>query len=197
MTYLELWLIAIGLAMDCFVIAISRGLMFKEIKGKEVLGISFLFGISPALLSFLGYFISCSFSHYLMRIDYWIVFIILSCLGIQMIWEYYKERGQIEPCKECVNIKVICLLALATSMDAFGIGISWALIGIKRNMEIFYTASVVGFASFLFTFIGLLFGYWSQKNSYYIRQIPVKLLGGLILLIIGGKVLLEHLSMHQ
>ncbi len=197
MTHLELWLLAIGLAMDCFVIAISRGLMIQKIEWKEVVGVAFLFGLSPALLSLLGCYISSSFTHYVENIDHWIVFIIFSWLGIQMIKEYYNERGKIVPCKTCINFKVISLLALATSVDAFGVGLSWALLGMERGADVLYSSSVVGITSSLFTFVGLLFGCWSQKRSYYLRQIPVKLLGGLILLAIGGKVLFEHLSIHQ
>lgn len=197
MTHLDLWFLAIGLAMDCLVIAISRGLMIKRIEWKEVFGIAFLFGLSPLLLSLLGGCISNSFTHYFESINHWIVFAIFTWLGLQMIWEYYKERGTIVPCAICTNFKVISLLALATSLDAFGVGLSWALLGMASNLDLFYSSFVVGLVSSLFTFVGLLFGHWSRQRSYYVRQIPVKLLGGLILLLIGGKVLLEHLSIYK
>lgn len=193
MTHLELWFLSIGLAMDCFAIAIARGMMSKKMGWQERLRTAFLFGAFPALLSFLGWCTSHSFSYYIKTIDHWIVFIILFILGIQMIREYIKEKGTVVSCKDCDNLKVICLLAFATSIDAFAVGISWALLGSQKQFDVVSSALIVGFVSFFFSFLGLFLGYWSQKNSYYVRRFPIKLVGGIVLIFIGGKILVEHL----
>lgn len=158
-----------------------------------MLKIAFFFGSFPALLSFVGWCTSFSFSYYIKSVDHWIVFIILFVLGVQMIREYIKEKGSIVPCKDCDNLKVICLLAFATSIDAFAVGLSWALLGSQEQGLVVYSALIVGFVSFFFSFMGLFLGYWSKKNSYYVRQFPIKLVGGLVLIFIGGKILVEHL----
>lgn len=193
MTLLEIWMIAIGLAMDCFAMSIASGLLLKQIEWRPILLMSFCFGLFQALMPLGGWFGAHMFSHLIEKIDHWIAFGILVYLGVNMIRESMKE----ETCKKEFDprkLTVICTLAIATSIDALAVGISFACLGYKTPNDMLSPIIIIGCVSFALSIIGLIFGICCSNGLA--RKIKVELLGGLILISIGCKILIEHLINH-
>jgi len=188
MTNLENWLIAVGLAMDCLAVSIASGIILKKVKWGNILTMAFFFGFFQFLMPFLGWAGASRFSHLIEDFDHWAVFLILAFLGGRMIWESFKD----EDCKKEFNpgsLKVILTLAIATSLDALAVGVSYAFMGIKTVGGIMSPILIIGLVSFLMSVFGLLFGiFFGCKHN-----MRVELWGGLILIGIGTKVLIEHL----
>jgi len=191
MTNLENWLIAIGLAMDCLAVSIASGIILKKVQWRTILTMAFFFGFFQALMPFLGWLGASRFSHLIENVDHWIVFLILSFLGGRMIWESFKD----DECRKDFNpasLKVIFTLAIATSLDALAVGISYAFMGIRTVEGIFSPILIIGLVSFIISVFGLLFGIFFGCR----HNMRVELWGGLILIFIGTKILIEHICMQ-
>lgn len=191
MTGLENWLIALGLAMDCLAVSIASGIILKKVQLKSMLVMAFFFGFFQGIMPFLGWLGASRFSHLIENVDHWIAFFILLLLGGRMIWESFKD----EDCKKEFNpssLKVVLTLAIATSLDALAVGVSYAFLGIKTVDQIVSPIMIIGFVSFIMSLAGLFFGiYFGCK-----RNMKVELWGGLILIAIGSKILIEHLCLQ-
>ena len=190
MTGLEIWLLAIGLAMDCFAVSIASGIILKRTRWRPMLVMAFAFGLFQAIMPLIGWMCAKTFSHLIESIDHWIAFGILAFLGGRMIWESFKEE-------ECcllftpANLKVVLTMAVATSIDALAVGISFAFLGIQDYSDILSPILIIGFVSFVLSLIGLIFGI--QCGCGLARKLKAELWGGIILVIIGIKILIEHL----
>ena len=163
MTGLEIWLLAVGLAMDCFAVSIASGIILKRARLRPMLVMAISFGFFQALMPLLGWIGASFFSHLIESIDHWIAFGILAFLGGRMIMESFKD----EDCKheyDPTSLKVVLALAVATSIDALAVGVSFA-----------------------FLMFGIRFG------CDIARRLRAELWGGIILVIIGTKILVEHL----
>lgn len=183
-------MLAVGLAMDCFAVSIASGIIMKRTLWRPMLTMAFFFGFFQALMPLIGWLGAKMFSHLIEHIDHWIAFAILAFLGGRMVWDSFKKeeaRHEYDP----TRLKVVLTLAVATSIDALAIGISFALLGIKEVTQIFYPISIIGFVSFALSMIGLTFGI--RFGQGFARKLRAELLGGIILLIIGTKILIEHL----
>lgn len=190
MTGFEIWLIAIGLAMDCFAVSIASGIILKRIQWQPMLVMAFAFGIFQAIMPFLGWIGASTFSHLIESVDHWIACAILAFLGVRMIIESFKD----EDCRQEFNPahpKVVLTMAVATSIDALAIGISFALLGISDYSAILSPICIIGFVSFALSLAGLLFGI--KCGCGIGRKLRAELWGGIILVIIGTKILIEHL----
>lgn len=190
MTGLEIWLLAIGLAMDCFAVSIASGIILKRIRLRPMLVMAFFFGLFQALMPLVGWFCANSFSHLIESVDHWIAFGILAFLGGRMIKESFKD----EDCKheyDPTSLKVVLALAVATSIDALAIGVSFAFLGIRQFSAILPPAGIIGFVSFALSMIGLVFGI--RFGCGIARRLRAEFWGGVILVIIGTKILIEHL----
>jgi Predicted membrane protein len=188
MTNLENWLIAVGLAMDCLAVSIASGIILKKLNWRTILTMAFFFGFFQALMPFLGWVGASRFSHLIEDFDHWVVFLILCFLGGRMIWESFKD----DECKKEFNpasLKVVLTLAIATSLDALAVGVSYAFMGIRTFDGILSPISIIGFVSFIISVFGLLFGIFFGCR----HNMRVELWGGLILIGIGTKVLIEHI----
>ena len=131
MTGLEIWLLAVGLAMDCFAVSIASGIILKRARLRPMLVMAVSFGFFQALMPLLGWIGASFFSHLIESIDHWIAFGILAFLGGRMIMESFKDEG----CKheyDPTSLKVVLALAVATSIDALAVGVSFAFLGIKQ-----------------------------------------------------------------
>lgn len=189
MNGLEIWLLAVGLAMDCFAISIASGILLKRTLWRPMLTMAFFFGLFQAIMPLLGW-IASTFSHLIESLDHWIAFIILAFLGGRMVRESFKD----EDCKkeyDPKSLKVVLALAVATSIDALAIGVSFAFLGMRDFSEILAPISIIGFVSFVMSLIGLLFGI--RFGCGIARKLRAELWGGIILIIIGTKILIEHL----
>ncbi|WP_317469695.1 manganese efflux pump MntP [Bacteroides hominis] len=194
MTGLEIWLLAIGLAMDCLAVSIASGIILKRIQWRPMLVMAFFFGLFQAIMPLLGWLGASTFSHLIESVDHWIAFAILAFLGGRMIKESFKE----EDCCQRFNpasLKVVITMAIATSIDALAIGVSFAFLGIKSCSSILYPVGIIGFVSFLMSLIGLIFGI--HFGCGIARKLRAELWGGIILILIGTKILIEHLFFNN
>lgn len=184
MTLLELFLIAIGLSMDAFAVAVCKGLSMKTINKKYMFLIALFFGGFQALMPLLGYFLGSQFSVYIERFDHWVAFLLLAVIGGNMIRESREEAE--EESYQGINYKELLLLAVATSIDALAVGITFAFL----QVEIVPAVALIGCTTFVLSLIGVVVG-----NLFGARyKSRAEFTGGVILLLIGVKILLEHLG---
>lgn len=190
MTGLEIWLLAIGLAMDCFAVSIASGIILKRVRMRPMLIMALAFGFFQALMPLLGWIGASFFSHLIENIDHWIAFAILAFLGGRMVLESFKDedcRHEFDP----TSLKVVSALAVATSIDALAVGVSFAFLGVRSFSSIPPSIGIIGFVSFALSFVGLMFGI--RFGCGIARKLRAELWGGVILIIIGTKILIEHL----
>ncbi len=185
---MELALMGVGLAMDAFAVAICKGLAMRKVNKKQALVIGLFFGGFQALMPFLGWVLGSRFERYITNIDHWIAFLLLGFIGGKMIVEAVKpaeavEIGQMDP---PLDLKELLLLAIATSIDALAVGITFAFL----DYPIVEAISVIGIVTFVIAvggvYVGNFFG-----NKYKNRA---EFAGGLILVILGTRILLTHLG---
>ena len=190
MTGLEIWLLAIGLAMDCFAVSIASGIILKRVRMRPMLIMALAFGFFQALMPLLGWIGASFFSHLIENIDHWIAFAIQAFLGGRMVLESFKDedcRHEFDP----TSLKVVSALAVATSIDALAVGVSFAFLGVRSFSSILPSIGIIGFVSFALSFVGLMFGI--RFGCGIARKLRAELWGGVILIIIGTKILIEHL----
>lgn len=193
MTTFEIWLVAVGLAMDCFAVSIASGMLLKRTEWHPILMMAFFFGLFQAMMPLGGWLGASTFSHLIENVDHWIAFGILVYLGINMINESRKE----ETCRKEYNprkLKVICTLAVATSIDALAVGISFACLGYQYWTDILPPVTIIGMVSFTMSIAGVLIGI--SCGNGLARKLKAEMFGGIILIIIGTKILMEHLLNH-
>ena len=189
MNQLDIWFLALALAMDCFAVSIASGIIVKKHIGKMMIRMAFLFGFFQAAMPLIGWFGVSTFTSYLENIDHWIAFGLLTFLGGRMIRESFLPEGEkkIKPRK----LKTQVVLAIATSIDALAVGISFACTGFSNLKMLVYPLFIIGFVSFVMSITGVLLGVKFGKPIA--KKFKPELLGGIILIFIGIKVLLSHL----
>lgn len=179
----ELFLIAIGLSMDAFAVSICKGLSVKKILIRHMFCVGIWFGGFQALMPFVGYTLGSYFQSFITSIDHWIAFILLGFIGFNMIRE---SRSEEEECSVSFGIRAMSALAIATSIDALAVGITFAFL----QVSIIPAITLIGVTTFVLSVIGLfagnLFGNRFKSHS--------ELLGGVILILMGFKILVEHLG---
>lgn len=179
----ELIIIAIGLSMDAFAVSIGKGLALPRVRYRHALCAGLWFGGFQALMPVAGYLLGSAFAAFVEAWDHWISFILLAYIGINMIKEAFESK--VESKDKGFAIRIMFLLAVATSIDALAVGVSLAFL----NASILSSAMVIGFTTFLFSaagvYIGNLFGNRYRKTA--------ECIGGVILIVIGIKILIEHL----
>ncbi len=180
----EIFLISLGLAMDSFAVAICKGLSMKKMNYKKAIIIALYFGLFQALMPIIGYFLGDTFDHEVTSIDHWIIFILLSLIGGNMIKEAFSKEE--EKSNDKTDFKTMIVLAIATSIDALAIGITFAFL----KVNILFSVSLIGLTAFILSFIGVKIG--NVFGDKYEKK--ATLAGGLILLLIGIKILLNHLG---
>ncbi len=185
MSFSELLLIAIGLSMDAFAVAVCKGLSVGKTKVRHYIITGLWFGGFQALMPFLGYLLGTTFEKYIVAFDHWIAFILLSVIGINMIKEgFSKEENETDA---SFSFKNMLLLAIATSIDALAVGVTFALL---PDVNIFHAVSLIGMTTFILSAIGIKIG--SVFGMKY--KSAAEITGGIILILMGTKILLEHLG---
>ena len=181
-------LLAIGLAMDCFAISVTAGMATNKPAFLQQLKMATLFGLFQAVMPLFSFLAGKGFAEQIQRIDHWLAFIILLFIGGKMIYEDLKSRKKTNFEKKTKNMfqwYTLLSLAVATSIDALATGLIFVPYGNKIWLAVF----IIGLCSFLLSFIGSYLGtYWSGKIRF-----RAELVGGIILIIIGTKILIEHL----
>ena len=190
MGFLELALIGVGLSMDAFAVSICKGLSMRKVDKKYMLVLAAFFGGFQALMPTLGWFLGSQFQTYITAIDHWIAFILLTLIGGKMILDVIKEKGENEEvCPDDsvrIDLKEFFLLAVATSIDALAVGITFAFLQVKLASSV----TIIGCITFCFTIAGVLIG--NVFGSKFKDKATI--LGGIILIGIGVKILIEHLE---
>lgn len=184
MNIIEMILIGIGLAMDAFAVSICKGLSMKKMQWNKAVIIGLYFGIFQGVMPIIGYFLGSTFSGLVEKVDHWIAFGLLVIIGITMIVEALK-KGE-EELNDKTDFKTMIALAIATSIDALAVGVSSAMI----DTNIFIEAIIICVITFALSFVGVKIGNvfgdkWGKKAQFA---------GGCILILIGVKILLEHLG---
>lgn len=184
MDVLSILLIALGLAMDAFAVAISSGYMIKHIKAKNALTIAIFFGLFQAIMPIIGWLSGMTLRNFIAGFDHWIAFGLLCIIGGKMIYESFKlatTENKIDP----LNIYVLFILSIATSIDALAVGLSLSFL----KVAIALPAIIIGIVTFILSFLGVYIG--NKVGHFFEKKIEV--IGGLILIGIGIKILVEHL----
>lgn len=186
MEILEIALVSIGLAMDALAVAICKGLSMKKMEWKKAIIIGLWFGVFQGGMPVIGYFLGNTFEHFIISIDHWVSFILLGCIGGNMIKEAFdKER---ESSNDDISFKSMFALAIATSIDALVVGTAYVCAYGSENASIAFLS--IGIITFLISVLGVKagnkFGDKYKKKSQFA--------GGLILVILGTKILLEHIG---
>ena len=182
MGIISILLIAVGLAMDSLAVSISGGIVMRPFCIRQSLRLALTMGIFQGGMTLLGWLMGVSFSSYITAFDHWIAFILLGFLGGKMIYESFGEE---ETTISSFSTKTLLTLGVATSIDALAVGVSMAFL----ETSIYFPAFIIGFVTFALSLIGVISGYRFGK----IKGINVELFGGIILIAIGVKILIEHL----
>ena len=188
MNSLDIWLLAVALAMDCFTVSIVSGVMVRRHLLGLMLRLAVFFGVFQALMPLIGWLATNHFSEALESIDHWIAFGLLTFIGGKMIKESFKEES--EHTFNPQRLSTQLLLAVATSIDALAVGISFACIGYNTLTSLLWPLIIIGIVSFTFSVTGYLLGVRFGRRIE--RRLKPELLGGIILLVIGGKILMSH-----
>ena len=184
MSLLSLFLIAVGLSMDAFAVSVCKGLAMPKITFKKAAVVGLWFGGFQALMPFLGYILGSQLSNSIEAFDHWIAFILLALIGASMIKEALSKEE--EEANDSLDIKTMFLLALATSIDALAVGVTFAFL----KQDILPAVTFIGVITFAFSSIGVKIG-----NIFGAKfKSKAELAGGLILIFMGTKILLEHLG---
>lgn len=184
MGFFSLFFLAVGLSMDAFAVSICKGLAIKRMNYGNAVKAGLFFGIFQAVMPLIGFFLGSRFQSFITEIDHWIAFILLFLIGGNMIRESFgKEKQQ----NDSFDFKTMFFLAVATSIDALAVGITFAFFHIK----ILPAVTLIGCTTFLFSFFGVKIG--NVFGSKYEKK--ASLAGGVILILIAFKILLEHLNL--
>ncbi len=187
MSFGELLLLAVGVSMDAFAVAICKGLSMKKatIQAQVICGA--WFGGFQALMPAIGYFLGMLFAAAIQAVDHWVAFVLLGIIGANMLKEAFSKDCDCEETGADLGVKTMFLMAVATSIDALAVGISLAMAG---NVNIFLAVAFIGLTTFAFSALGVkignVFGSRFEKKAQF--------LGGVILIVLGLKILLEHLG---
>lgn len=185
MGFVELFLIGIGLAMDAFAVSICKGLKMPELKIKDATVIALFFGGFQALMPFIGWAAGKNFEKYITEFDHWIAFLLLLFIGGKMAVESFKKDDE-DSNEYKFDIKELLLLAVATSIDALAVGITFAFL----KVSIVFAILVIGTVTFIISLLGVFVGH--RFGSVYKNK--AEFFGGIVLILIGVKILLEHLG---
>lgn len=183
-------LLGCGLAMDCFAVSVTRGICADQLKVRPALKMALLFGFFQAIMPTIGFGMGQAFAKQIKFVDHWIAFGVLFIIGAKMIYESIKENRKDEEEKTVCNSDLfkfssLLVLAVATSIDALATG----LIFISYPQKLFISVLIIGFISFGASMIGVKFGHQFGKKI----NINVEIVGGVVLIFIGIKILVEHL----
>lgn len=183
MSLLELFIIAVGLSMDAFAVSICKGLSMCRWRGRDALSIGLYFGGFQAMMPFAGYLLGSRFKQAITAYDHWIAFILLGVIGINMIKESLDKES--ESCDASVRMKDMLILAIATSIDALAVGVTFAFLQVRIIPAISFIGCTTLLLSMVGVKVGTVFGCKYKSRA--------ELAGGLILVFMGCKILIDHL----
>lgn len=192
MGFVELFLIGVGLSMDACAVAICKGLAMKRVNYRHALVIALFFGGFQALMPLVGWALGTQFQQYITPVDHWIAFVLLAFIGGKMLWEAFHDdesEGSGDDAAEPagrLDLRELVLMAIATSIDALAVGITFAFL----QVDIVPAVALIGATTFALSLAGVVVG--NQFGSRFEK--PATVVGGVVLILIGVKILLEHLG---
>ncbi|MDR0840592.1 MAG: manganese efflux pump MntP family protein [Christensenellaceae bacterium] len=184
MQFAELLALAVGLSMDAFAVAMCKGLALKDVNLKNALIVGGWFGAFQALMPAIGFAVGTRFYEKIAAFDHWIAFVLLALIGVNMVREAVSHKE--EPANASLSAQVMLPLAIATSIDALAVGVTFAFL----RVNIAAAAGFIGIVTFLLSGVALHIGglFGARFKG------PAEIFGGIILIALGGKILLEHLG---
>lgn len=185
MFIVDLFLIGVGLSMDAFAASACKGLQQKRINGNIAFITAFFFGLFQALMHLIGWLLGSSFTQLIQPFDHWVAFGLLAAVGCKMLWDAFHPDTDDEADNAQFSFRELIMLSIATSIDALVIGVSFAMTGIN----IWIAIVVIGVTTFVLSLIGFVIG--NKFGSKYEKAATI--LGGCALIILGIKIVLEHL----
>ena len=186
MGFFELLLTSIGLAMDAFAVSICKGLKMKRVNKAHALIIGLFFGGFQALMPLIGYFLGAQFESYIARFDHWVAFLLLAFIGGKMMKDSFSKEPNGMDFVDALDYKELLILAIATSIDALAVGIMFGILKVSILPAISLIGGITLALSFIGVFVGNCFGVKYKRRA--------ELAGGILLILIGLKILLEHLE---
>lgn len=181
MNIIDILFIGLGLSMDAFAVSVCKGLAMKKMDVKKAFVCSLYFGVFQALMPLIGFLLGSGFKNVVSSIDHWIAFVLLGIIGINMI----KEAKSCETVNDAMDVKTMLTLAVATSIDALAIGVTFAFL----KVSIIPAITIIGVTTFVCCFVGVKLG------SIFGEKLKTKaeIVGGTVLILMGTKILIEHL----
>jgi len=191
MSFLELFLIGVGLSMDAFAVSICRGLAMPKLNWRHAAVIGLFFGGFQALMPLAGWLLGSTFAGYIQNVDHWIAFLLLALIGGNMIREALSEKEECGdeacPAEDRMDYRQLLLMAVATSIDALAVGVTFAFL----EVSILPAITVIGITTFCISVVGVIVG-----NFFGTRwRKKAEITGGVILILLGLKILIEHLGL--
>ncbi len=183
MDFIDLFLIAVGLSMDAFAVSIGKGLGMRRLDMRQAGIIALFFGGFQALMPLIGWALGAQFAHFVTSFAHWIALALLAFIGGKMIWDAFHEEGEARG-DFSLDFRELLLLAVATSIDALAVGITFAFL----DVSIVPSITLIGVTTFLISFAGVAIGH--QFGSRWER--PSTIAGGVILILIGIRIVLDH-----
>lgn len=184
----DLVLIAVGLSMDAFAVALCKGLGMRRINYAHALSIALAFGVFQGVMPLIGWLLGTQFETYITPVDHWVAFALLGYIGGKMLWDALREpaRAQACPADSRLDVRELLVLALATSIDALAVGVTFAFL----RVDIVPAVCFIGVVTFCFSALGIKIG-----NVFGAKfKSKAELFGGAVLILMGVKILLEHLG---
>lgn len=186
MGFLDLLLVGVGLSMDAFAASVCKGLQQARINWKQAFVTALSFGLFQAFMPIIGWVLGSSFAQLIEPVDHWIAFVLLAFVGGKMLWDAFHEEGEGCGCEPArFDLRELLMLSVATSIDALVVGITFSMAGIS----IWVAAPVIGLTTFALSLAGFAIG--NRFGARYER--PATILGGVALILLGLKILIEHL----
>lgn len=187
MGLMELFLVAIGLSMDAFAVALSKGLGMRKLNYRHAAIIAGFFGGFQAGMPFLGWLLGHQFEQYISRFDHWVAFVLLVFIGGKMLLEAFQADEIAVDTNDQLDLRELSVLAVATSIDALAVGITFAFL----RVSILLSITLIGVTTFILSLIGVSLG--NRAGVRYKKKAEIA--GGLVLIFIGIKILVEHLNL--
>lgn len=184
MSFYEMLMLGVALAADAFAVSVCKGLSLNKLNIKDAVAVGLWFGSFQALMPVLGYLLGSAFKNLITSIDHWIAFVLLALIGAGMIKDAFT--GENDKVNDKLDVKTMLLLSVATSIDALAVGITFSFLDVKLPVAV----SIIGVVTFLLSAAGVTIG--NRFGDRFRKQ--AEILGGIILILIGVKILLEHLG---
>lgn len=189
MGIIELALIGAGLSMDAFAVSVCKGLGMKRLNMRQAFVIALFFGVFQALMPVIGWVLGTGFQSYIAPVDHWIAFALLAFIGGKMLFDaFHDDEGEDDAASADapLDLKELTMLAVATSIDALAVGITFAFL----QVDIVSAVTLIGVITFALSFAGVAIGHFFGARF----EKPATIVGGVVLILIGCKILLEHLG---